>query len=231
MAQSRQSTRHSELSSPCPSVATVSKRRPRRARLKLRSVVLSAGTLALLTANVSAATAESPTTATTLAPPTQTWSSQVIPTDKVAQTLADQAAGRLGVLTTEVGPTDTSVTSTSAKPSRVVRAPKTTKPAAKVIAPIAVLAVASESGAGTSTETDAPWAALRKCESGGRYELNTGNGFYGAYQFSASTWQRLGFSGYPHEASPATQDMAAKRLQAKSGWGQWPACARKLGLY
>lgn len=229
MAQSRQSIRHSELSQPCPHVDTEPKCRPRRARLKLRSAVLSAGTLALLTANLSVATAESPT-ATTLAPPTQSWSAQVIPTDKVAQTLADQAARRLGVLTTEVGPTDTSVTSTSAKPSRVVRAPKTTKPAAKVIAPIAVVAVASESGAGTSTETDAPWAALRKCESGGRYELNTGNGFYGAYQFSASTWQRLGFSGYPHDASPATQDTAAKRLQAKSGWGQWPACARKLGL-
>ncbi len=205
-------------------------RRHRRAGLTLRSVVLSAGTLLSLTVQLSSAQAETSATATTVAPPTQSWSAQVIATDKVAQTLANQASGREGVVITEVGTPDTSVTATSAKPSRVVRTPKTTKPAAKVIAPIAALAAAAESGVGTTAD-DAPWAALRKCESGGRYGLNTGNGYYGAYQFSVSTWKRIGFTGYPHEASPATQDAAAKRLQAKAGWGQWPACARKLGLY
>lgn len=74
------------------------------------------------------------------------------------------------------------------------------------------------------------FARLRKCESGGNYAANTGNGYYGAYQFSLSTWRSLGYGGYPHQASPATQDAAARRLQARSGWGQWPACARKLGL-
>jgi hypothetical protein len=74
------------------------------------------------------------------------------------------------------------------------------------------------------------WAALRKCESGNRYDINTGNGYYGAYQFAAATWRRLGYKGLPHQAAPAVQDEAAKRLQAKAGWGQWPACSRKLGL-
>jgi resuscitation-promoting factor RpfB len=74
------------------------------------------------------------------------------------------------------------------------------------------------------------WAKLRKCESGGNYAINTGNGYYGAYQFALATWKGLGYSGYPHEATPATQDEAAKKLQAKGGWGQWPACSRKLGL-
>jgi resuscitation-promoting factor RpfA len=78
--------------------------------------------------------------------------------------------------------------------------------------------------------TDPVWGRLRRCESGGRYDINTGNGFYGAYQFVPSTWRGLGFPGMPHQAPPDMQDEAAQKLQARSGWGQWPACTRKLGL-
>jgi hypothetical protein len=74
------------------------------------------------------------------------------------------------------------------------------------------------------------WAELRQCESGGNYAENTGNGYYGAYQFSLGTWQGIGHSGYPSDASAAEQDAAAQELQARSGWGQWPACSRRLGL-
>ena len=74
------------------------------------------------------------------------------------------------------------------------------------------------------------WAALRQCESGGNYQENTGNGFYGAYQFVWSTWTSMGYPGRPDQEPPAMQDQAAQRLQARSGWGQWPACSRKLGL-
>lgn len=81
-----------------------------------------------------------------------------------------------------------------------------------------------------NTVPDEVWAALRKCESNNRYDINTGNGYYGAYQFAAGTWTRLGYKGLPHRAAPAVQDEAAKRLQAKAGWGQWPACTKKLGL-
>jgi len=73
------------------------------------------------------------------------------------------------------------------------------------------------------------WAKLRRCESGGRYDINTGNGFYGAYQFVPSTWRGLGFAGMPHQAPPEVQDEAARRLQARSGWGQWPVCSRRIG--
>ncbi len=83
---------------------------------------------------------------------------------------------------------------------------------------------------GESTIPESVWAALRKCESNGNYAINTGNGYYGAYQFAAGTWRKLGFSGLPHEASPAVQDEAARKLQAQQGWGPWPACTRKLGL-
>ena len=88
-------------------------------------------------------------------------------------------------------------------------------------------AVASSSNSGASGGV---WAALRQCESGGNYSTNTGNGFQGAYQFTQQTWSGIGMSGSPSSASPAQQDAAAKKLQAQSGWGQWPACSAKLGL-
>jgi hypothetical protein len=73
------------------------------------------------------------------------------------------------------------------------------------------------------------WANLRACESGGRYNINSGNGFYGAYQFHPQTWRNLGYPGLPHQASPEMQDEAARKLQARSGWGQWPVCSRRIG--
>ncbi len=74
------------------------------------------------------------------------------------------------------------------------------------------------------------WTELAACESGGNWAANTGNGYYGGLQFSLETWQGLGGSGYPHEASAATQIAMAQRLQAQQGWGAWPGCAAELGL-
>jgi hypothetical protein len=76
---------------------------------------------------------------------------------------------------------------------------------------------------------DDVWAKLRRCEAGGDYRRNSGNGYYGAYQFSPATWRALGYPGLPHQAPPAMQDQAARRLQQRSGWGQWPACSRRIG--
>jgi hypothetical protein len=74
------------------------------------------------------------------------------------------------------------------------------------------------------------WLQLRECESSDNYQANTGNGFYGAYQFSQSTWTDLGFPGRPDQEPPAMQDAAAQKDQAENGWGQWPACSAALGL-
>jgi hypothetical protein len=74
------------------------------------------------------------------------------------------------------------------------------------------------------------WLRLRECESGNNYAANTGNGYYGAYQFSQQTWNNLGYSGRPDLGSPAMQDAAAQKLQQEAGWGQWPACSAALGL-
>ena len=76
------------------------------------------------------------------------------------------------------------------------------------------------------------WAELRECESGDNYTIDTGNGFYGAYQFAEPTWLGLGYSGFPNQAPPAVQDQAAQRsCRPWSGWGRWPGCSgAKLGL-
>jgi hypothetical protein len=72
------------------------------------------------------------------------------------------------------------------------------------------------------------WAGLRQCESGGNYSTNTGNDFYGAYQFNLATWHGLGYSGLPSDASPATQDAAAQKLYSQRGSSPWPSCGQGL---
>jgi uncharacterized protein YabE (DUF348 family) len=75
---------------------------------------------------------------------------------------------------------------------------------------------------------------LRQCESGGNYQDNTGNGYYGAYQFSTGTWNSLG-TGYARAdlAPPSVQDAAIVRNTNRSGAGlagQNPGCYRSTGI-
>ena len=83
---------------------------------------------------------------------------------------------------------------------------------------------------GGSPASGSVWDRLAQCESGGNWSINTGNGYYGGLQFSLGTWRAYGGSGMPHQNSRAQQIAVAQRLQAAAGWGQWPACSRKLGL-
>jgi len=75
----------------------------------------------------------------------------------------------------------------------------------------------------------ATWDRLAQCEAGGNWAANTGNGYYGGLQFSLSSWQAVGGSGYPHEHSRETQIEMGKRLYNQGGWNHWPTCSRKLG--
>ena len=83
--------------------------------------------------------------------------------------------------------------------------------------------------AAVSGDDAAIWAAIAQCESGGNPSINTGNGYYGMYQFSLPTWRSVGGSGLPSDASAEEQTMRARMLQQRSGWGQW-GCAYKLSL-
>lgn len=68
--------------------------------------------------------------------------------------------------------------------------------------------------------------AIASCESGGNPSTNTGNGFYGKYQFTQSTWQSVGGSGNPAAASESEQDRRAAMLYAREGAHPWPVCGR-----
>lgn len=77
--------------------------------------------------------------------------------------------------------------------------------------------------------SDTVWDRLAQCESGGRWNINTGNGFSGGLQFTPSTWKAYGGSGSAHNASRAEQIAVAEKVLAGQGWGAWPSCSKKVG--
>ncbi|MBN9103012.1 MAG: LysM peptidoglycan-binding domain-containing protein [Pseudonocardia sp.] len=80
--------------------------------------------------------------------------------------------------------------------------------------------------------TDTTWDKLAQCESGGRWDINTGNGFQGGLQFTPSTWRAFGGTVYApaaHQATRAQQIAVAEKVLAKQGWNAWPSCSKKVG--
>jgi hypothetical protein len=98
-----------------------------------------------------------------------------------------------------------------------VKTLKTKLAAARTPAP----AAASTAGAPSAT-----LQAIAACESGGNPAANTGNGFYGKYQFTQSTWASVGGTGNPAAASEAEQDARAAQLYAQQGSAPWPVCGQ-----
>ena len=81
--------------------------------------------------------------------------------------------------------------------------------------------------------TEAQITALGTCESGMTATRNSGNGFYGAFQFMASTWRAVAPNEYksvlPHEAPLAAQKQAVQNLLSRSSiYTQFPSCARQM---
>jgi uncharacterized protein YabE (DUF348 family) len=76
------------------------------------------------------------------------------------------------------------------------------------------------------------WDALARCEAGGNWAINTGNGFYGGVQFDQNTWERSGGLRYAPRADLATREeqiAIASVTQSRQGWGAWPVCGARLG--
>lgn len=77
------------------------------------------------------------------------------------------------------------------------------------------------------------WDAVAACESSGNWHINTGNGFYGGLQFTASTWAAYGGLAYAPRADLATkreQILVAEKVLKGQGPGAWPVCSVRAGL-
>jgi uncharacterized protein YabE (DUF348 family) len=73
------------------------------------------------------------------------------------------------------------------------------------------------------------WAALANCESGGNPRSVSRDGRYrGLYQFTYGTWQSVGGSGDPVDASANEQTYRAQLLYRRSGDAAWPVCGHYL---
>ena len=116
-----------------------------------------------------------------------------------------------------------SISETELTPATAARISRGTK-----AAPAAATSAAAPAVAGGSV-----WDTLAQCESGGNWSINTGNGYHGGLQFSASTWAAYGGTAYAPTANLATREQQiaiAERTQASQGWGAWPACTARMGL-
>ncbi len=107
---------------------------------------------------------------------------------------------------------------------------------AKNVAKIAVTGVALAGGGLTlasmaNAAPDSEWDQVARCESGGNWAINTGNGYQGGLQFSSSTWRGHGGGEFAPAANLATKDQQiaiAERVLASQGRGAWPVCGRGL---
>ncbi|GAA4833620.1 LysM peptidoglycan-binding domain-containing protein [Saccharopolyspora rosea] len=81
--------------------------------------------------------------------------------------------------------------------------------------------------------SESTWDAVAQCESGGNWQINTGNGFSGGLQFTPSTWAAYGGTQYSSNPASATREQqiaVAERVLQSQGPGAWPVCSKKAGL-
>lgn len=77
------------------------------------------------------------------------------------------------------------------------------------------------------------WDQVAACESSGNWAINSGNGFYGGLQFTASTWRAFGGARFASSAQYASRDQQiyiAQNVLRGQGPGAWPVCSRRAGL-
>ena len=164
-----------------------------------------------------------------------TSSSTPSPTQKLTQTVIPTTPFVLSNSVTKVTPTiitkpsatKTPVPSQTPTPSLIPTAkPSVTASPKLTLTPIQPPTATLASPPGS----EEIWTKLAKCESGGNWSIDTGNGYFGGLQFSQGAWNSVGGSGNPAHASREEQIAKGKLLQQKRGWGVWGLCAKNLGL-
>ena len=106
--------------------------------------------------------------------------------------------------------------------TRVLAVGTQARPAAPAPAPAPP--AGNTSGAGLNLANSAMWDRIAKCESGGNWHINTGNGYYGGLQFSYSTWLSVGGADFASRADLASREQqitVANRLYAQRGLQPW----------
>lgn len=92
----------------------------------------------------------------------------------------------------------------------------------------AVVRVGTKPGTEVPDVSSGPlWDAIARCESGGNWAINTGNGFYGGVQFDQGTWAGNGGLRYAPRADLATREeqiVIAESIRAARGLAPWPVC-------
>ncbi|AWW40353.1 transglycosylase [Streptomyces sp. AS58] len=101
---------------------------------------------------------------------------------------------------------------------------------AALLAPLGLLTATG----GAAAADGGVWDRIARCESGGNWHINTGNGYYGGLQFSAGTWRAFGGTAYAPTADRASKEQqiaVATEVQRAQGWGAWPTCSARAGAY
>jgi nucleoid-associated protein YgaU len=104
--------------------------------------------------------------------------------------------------------------------------------AATVVAVAGAVSLTPLLAAGPASADSVNWDAIAQCESGGNWQINTGNGFYGGLQFTQGTWAAYRGTQYASRADQASrseQIAVAERVLAGQGIGAWPVCGKRAG--
>ncbi|MFH8990964.1 transglycosylase family protein [Streptomyces sp. NPDC017940] len=108
------------------------------------------------------------------------------------------------------------------------RRPSKATRAATVVGVTGAAVAAPLMATGTASAATADqWDRVAQCEAGGNWSINTGNGYYGGLQFSASTWAAYGGTQYAStadKASKSQQIAIGEKVLAGQGKGAWPSC-------
>jgi hypothetical protein len=125
-------------------------------------------------------------------------------------------------------PVDTSYTY-SAEGGAALTQHAATSAAVNAVTPVPAVQPVN-TGGGPQSLTEEQITYLGSCEAGMDPAKNTGNGYYGAFQFSISTWNSMG-TGYARAdlAPLEVQKEAVQRLVARSSiFTQFPGCAKRM---
>lgn len=142
------------------------------------------------------------------------------------ETLKSELASRLDSSMLAV---DTSYTY-SAESGAALAQPVATSTAVNVVTPAPAARQPVNTGGAPQSLTEEQITYLGTCEAGMDPAKNTGNGYYGAFQFSVGTWNSMG-TGYARAdlAPLEVQKEAVQRLVARSSiFTQFPGCAKRM---